>query len=70
MSTPALKSGVTNTIDTRIDEVLEARIERLYGLLDDELILKPFSLDSSDKDDGEFGKDENQDDIQNTLSGL
>ncbi len=70
MSTPALKSGVTNTIDTRIDEVLEARIERLYGLLDDELILKPFSLDSSDKDDGEFGEDENQDDIQNTLSGL
>ena len=51
MSLPATNSGVTDTIDTRIDEVLEERVDRLYELLDDELLLEPFSLDSTDKDD-------------------
>ena len=40
-------------------------MDRLYELLDDEFILQPLSLDTSDETDGNsfYGKKDNEDDI-------
>ena len=62
----------SNTVETRIDDVLRLRLDRLYELLDDEFILQPLSLDTSDETDGNsfYGKKDNEDDILQKISGV